>query len=59
MKKLSNLELSELIYMASAMCDQIERFKHVSDKAPAKLKKDIQTYYNNLCKEQERRENEN
>ena len=56
MKKLSNLELSELLYMASAMCDQLHKFSHVSDKAPARIKKTVQGYYEELCKEHERRE---
>jgi hypothetical protein len=59
MKNLSKLELSELLVLMARIDKMVKSdFLHVSDKMDAKVKKSLQSYYDKLCKEEERRENQ-
>lgn len=58
MKKLSNLELSELLCYLSRQLDEIQRFSHIENAIPTDIKKAVNDAYKKACDEQARREDE-
>ena len=58
LSKLSDNELSELLGMTFTMIDTMREYSHVREYTPRKLVNELTNFYDNLCNEKDRREDE-
>lgn len=57
-KKLSGLELHELICLCSNLNGKIAKYSHVSELLPLNITRNIDSYYDKLVAEYDKRQNE-